>query len=212
MNRELSLRDVERIFCDRTPGEIGKYRHFSVMLPLIEMEGGLHVLYEVRSKNLVRQPGEICFPGGFCEKGETYLEAAVRECCEELSLESEKIRIICELDKVMNYSGFTIHCYLGELKVDEISSIIPEEAEVEEVFAVPVSWLLENEPHTEIVEISPVISPDFPYEMLGLGKDYYWRKGKMEVPFYKYQDKIIWGITGRITKQFVEILKKFSNF
>ena len=39
----------------------------SVLVPLIEKEDGLHVLFQVRGKKLRTQPGEICFPGGRVE-------------------------------------------------------------------------------------------------------------------------------------------------
>lgn len=37
---------------------------FAVLLPLIEKDGEIHILFEVRSLSMRRQPGEICFPGG----------------------------------------------------------------------------------------------------------------------------------------------------
>ena len=40
------------------------YKQYSVMVPLIRKEDGIHVLFEQRASRLKRQPGEICFPGG----------------------------------------------------------------------------------------------------------------------------------------------------
>ena len=37
---------------------------YAVLLPLIEVHNETHILFEVRSMSLRRQPGEICFPGG----------------------------------------------------------------------------------------------------------------------------------------------------
>ncbi|MFP3361046.1 coenzyme A pyrophosphatase, partial [Planococcus sp. SIMBA_143] len=37
---------------------------YAILLPLMEKEDGIHLLFEVRAASLRRQPGEICFPGG----------------------------------------------------------------------------------------------------------------------------------------------------
>ena len=42
----------------------------AVLLPLVDYHGKLGVLFEVRSKSLAWQPGEVCFPGGKKEKNE----------------------------------------------------------------------------------------------------------------------------------------------
>lgn len=56
---------------------------YSVLMPFVTTENGDALLLEIRSDN-VKQPGEICFPGGRIESGETPAETAVRETCEEL--------------------------------------------------------------------------------------------------------------------------------
>ena len=51
-----------------------------------------HLLFEVRADTLDRQPGEVCFPGGHMESGETPAACALRETEEELSIPSAAIR------------------------------------------------------------------------------------------------------------------------
>ena len=58
---------------------------YAVLIPWVKKEDGDALLLEVRSEK-VKQPGEVCFPGGRVEPGETTAEAAVRETCEELGL------------------------------------------------------------------------------------------------------------------------------
>ena len=62
------------------PKRIGEEKEtsFAVLIPLIKKEDGYHVLFEVRAKHLNKQPGEVCFPGGKVEPGESTYEAAVR--------------------------------------------------------------------------------------------------------------------------------------
>lgn len=54
-------------------------REHAVILPVIEKAEDLHILFEVRSQRMRRQPGEVCFPGGKIDSGETPQEAALRE-------------------------------------------------------------------------------------------------------------------------------------
>ena len=52
-------------------------RENAVLIPLVDREGELSILFEVRQAG-IRQGGEICFPGGMIEKNESPVEAAVR--------------------------------------------------------------------------------------------------------------------------------------
>ncbi|HCS11709.1 MAG TPA: CoA pyrophosphatase, partial [Clostridiales bacterium] len=76
---------------------------FAVLVPMIEIDGELNFIYEVRS-NSITQPGEISFPGGRIEEGESPKEAAIRETSEELLLNKANIEIIAELNYVSSKS------------------------------------------------------------------------------------------------------------
>lgn len=71
-----------------------KIRRAAVLVPLIQKGGEYHVVFEVRAGSLKTQPGEICFPGGAVERGETPKQAAVRETMEELLINRCQIRVI----------------------------------------------------------------------------------------------------------------------
>ena len=74
---------------------------------------------------------------------------------------------------------------------------------MEELFTVPIRFFKENP--AEIYDIDVVSdTSDFPYDETGISPDYKWRRGKNLLPLYRYNDKIIWGITARIVKWFVE--------
>lgn len=74
------------------------YHRSAVVVPLVEKNGDYQVLFEVRSKGLKRQPGEICFPGGGCETGESPEAGARREICEELLISESQIEIAAPMD------------------------------------------------------------------------------------------------------------------
>ena len=66
--------ELRDLFAGTAPVPENRFRHYAVLVPLIRREDGIHVLYEVRARDLDRQPGEICFPGGMQEPGETWQE------------------------------------------------------------------------------------------------------------------------------------------
>lgn len=179
---------------------------FAVLVPLIEIDGELNLIYEVRS-NSITQPGEISFPGGRIEEGESPEEAAIRETSEELLLNKRNIEIIAELNYASSKSGSFVFTFLGLIKdIDpyEIEYCIDE---VSEVFFVPLSFFLENQPERYYMNYYPKADKDFPYHMVNNGEDYNWGSIRYPVYFYKYYNYIIWGLTAKITYSFINELK-----
>lgn len=199
------IEKIEQIFKERKPGVVGQYRYFSVLFPLVEQDGVLHVLFEVRAHDMKTQPGEVCFPGGMLEGEETPSQCALRETCEEIGICEDDIRLIARLDSVVNYSGFTIYSYLGVIDARALDRLKLNEGEVDEVFLVPLEWFVENAPKVHDVEIKPDTA-DFPYEDVGVDKDYPWRCGRMDVPVYTWNEHYIWGLTARMMRNFVRVI------
>ena len=82
----MTISELEGRFLDRVPGIMGVRTHYAVLVPVVEWNGKLHLLFEVRSDALRRQPGEVCFPGGRMEEGESPTQCALRETEEELAI------------------------------------------------------------------------------------------------------------------------------
>lgn len=204
--KQLTVKDFENTFRDREPKSLGSYQYYSVLVPLVEKEGELYVLYEVRAENLKRQPGEVCFPGGRIENGESPEECAVRETSEELNIKRSDVRVIAQMDYLHTYSNFTLYSILGTIDHDVIAKIEVNPDEVKEIFLVPVSFFAENDPEIYSFDVLPNIGPDFPYEKINLPNGYNWRKGKSTVPIYRYGDRVIWGLTARITSHLMDLV------
>lgn len=192
----------------RVPEPIGMKARYAVLVPLAEVDGRMHLIYEVRAATLRRQPGEICFPGGAAERGEDAVTCALRETSEELGLAPDRVRVMTGLDFLYTRDRALIEPVLGVLDAEAARSVKPCADEVAEAFFVPVDELSSMEPFEYRYEVVPRIPSDFPYERLQLSRDYAWRSGKTAGSAYLWRDKVIWGITGAITRHVLELLRE----
>jgi 8-oxo-dGTP pyrophosphatase MutT (NUDIX family) len=212
-----TLDDIRAAVGGHSPHPVGAYGYYSVLIPLVEKDGELSILYEVRSEELQRQPGEISFPGGRMEAGETAADCAVRETCEELGIASSGVTLIGELNYIITYSNFTMYCFLGIIDEGSLSGNIPNSAEVKETFFVPLSFFIENKPEVYTNRVTPIVSDDFPVEKVHPTKNYPWREGKNDVLIYTYTDEdsgreyVIWGLTARLTDDFIGLIGSGQN-
>ncbi len=204
---EVDLTALKRTLHTRIPGLMDAKRAYAVLVPLVEREGELCLLYEVRASTLRRQPGEVCFPGGRMEGGESPEECALRETWEELAIPSGCVKLLGQLDFIAHRANFIMWPVLGVVDSAALERMVPNPAEVEEVFFVPLAHLLETEPVVYEYELIPTPAENFPYELIGIPKDYRWQHGSENVPVYPWQGRAIWGLTGRITRNLTQICK-----
>ncbi len=169
-------------------------RDASVLMPLIEKEDGLHVLFQVRS-NDISQGGEISFPGGGRDHHERGSETAIRETVEELLVKPEQVEVVAPLYRLIGPGGRIIRSYLGVIHDYEDTY---SKSEVARIFTVPLSFFLENKPLISTVEYAPELAEDFPYHLLPGGREYEWHHTKRNVYFYQYENEVIWGMTAEI--------------
>ena len=202
------LEDIKKILAEHKPESIGEQRYFSVLLPLIRVDGALHVLYEVRGEH-ISQPGNTSFPGGAVEAGESFEETAIRETMEELNIKRDNINILGEMDYIMNERAI-IHCYVGEI-VGVDKDDIRFNKEVQEIFTVPLQYFMDNRPTYYSSTVRLEHPDDFPFELIPNGRDYKFRIGVHSVPFYHLETHRLWGFTANLTDRFVSILEQNEN-
>ena len=194
-----------------TPGLLDGKRAYAVLVPLVEREDGLHVLYEVRALTLRRQPGEVCFPGGRIEAGETPEICALRETEEELGIPMEKIRVLGRLDFIAHRANFIMYPILALIAGEEADKMTLSTAEVDHTFEIPLEHLLTTDPIEYDYELIPTPAKNFPYELLNISRDYKWLTGSENVPVYPWQGHAVWGLTGRITRHLVKLVRQWQT-
>jgi peroxisomal coenzyme A diphosphatase NUDT7 len=178
---------------------------YAVLLPLIEVHNETHILFEVRSMSLRRQPGEICFPGGKVDPEDLdQKECAIRETSEELGINKQDIANVIPLDFMMSTTHNIIYPFIGTITTPK--QINPNLSEVGEVFTVPLSYFRKTKPKIHNINFQIVPEEGFPFDLIIGGENYQWQQRPIEEYFYQYDGKVIWGLTARILAHFLDLL------
>ena len=161
-----------------------EYRRACVLVPIVRVHDEWSILFSRRSANLAAHSGQIAFPGGGVEQGEALEAAAIREAEEEVGIHRGAVELIGRLDDVITNSGFLVAPFVGVIQ--ERIDYVLQEAEVTEVFEVPIEALLD------------IAQPEVRYVTF--------RDRKYPAYFYRYRDYEIWGLTGRMLKAFLDLV------
>ena len=198
-------------------GRERKYRNAAVLIPLVEIDGHMEMLFQVRAEH-IRQGGEVAFPGGIMEPEDEgdYRRTAIRETSEELGIPEDSIKTIAFMGTYVATYDVTVDVYVGILKIDSVDQM-PLSDEVSSVFTVELSDLMASEP--EIHYIHHEIQQSFMDEdgdevtlldasALGLPNRYhrpsYTRRRK--IFFYRKKGHTIWGMTGEMLYEFLAMI------
>lgn len=157
----------------------------AVLVPLFQKDRDCHLLFTKRSEEVKYHKGEISFPGGVVDEGDSELiHTALREAREEIGLKESDVQIIGVLDDIVTITEFIITPIVGLFPYPYPFKI--SEVEIAELIEVPLSFLLKGDSFSER-EI--------------------FRGGRKEIVYaYQYGKHIIWGATGRILKQFLDLI------
>lgn len=195
------------------------YIHTSVMIPLVFKQGEYHLLFE-RRNGAISQGYEICFPGGKIDSssGESSLDAAIRETAEEIGIDRGKVTPDLHLGVLVTNRHMTVDCHVCRLDITGVEECVPNPAEVESLFMIPVSFFEQTVP--DRYEVGITIHPSvrdengndhvlLPSRELGLPSRYHSAWGNFRQPVYSYETDygVIWGITARIILTLVKKIK-----
>ena len=121
-------------------------RPASVLVPIVARPGEMTMLFTRRTEQLRSHSGQISFPGGRAEPDDASPEAtALRETQEEIGLEPERVELIGRLSEYRTRTGYRITPVVGVLAPP--LELHPDAQEVDEVFEVPLAFLLDPRNH-----------------------------------------------------------------
>jgi 8-oxo-dGTP pyrophosphatase MutT (NUDIX family) len=146
-----------------------------------DADGNAGVLLTRRSSTLRNHSGEISFPGGRIDPGETEIDAALREANEEVGLDPAMVEVVGELDHLATVvSRSHIVPVVGRVPTQLV--LAPASAEVERVLWVPLGEFVRDDTYrAERWTVPP-----------GLGK------GERVLYFFELDDETVWGATAHI--------------
>ncbi|MBQ9092361.1 MAG: CoA pyrophosphatase [Anaerotignum sp.] len=206
MEPKKCLKKVTSVFSEHKAEPIWRLRYFAIMPLLTEIDGELHFILNKRAAG-VNQPGDVCFPGGHQEKGESLKETALRETEEEIGIPREEIQILGKSDFMLTIYLGMIQPFIGYVPYEVYQQAKPNPKEVEEIFTGPLKFFMETEPEKHDTIWKVIESEDFPYDKIEGGKNYPFSKGKTTQLFYEYEGHIIWGFTAQVIQNIIDILK-----
>lgn len=137
------LEDLRAALAARTerPAPSGSFVP-SAVLALVYPSGDDHkVLLHKRSQRVVHHKGDIAFPGGVQEEGESLLETALRETHEEIGVDPADVEVLGRLDDTATTANYLISPYVGT--IPSPYEFRPNGDEVDALLEAPVSGLLD---------------------------------------------------------------------
>ncbi|MAN62381.1 MAG: CoA pyrophosphatase [Parvibaculum sp.] len=145
----------------------------AVLVPIIEHDAGPTLLLTRRADHLNSHSGQVAFPGGKVEPGETPVDGALREAEEEVGLDRSFVDVAGFLNPYETGTGFRILPVISFVRPG--FSLTAEPGEVAEIFEVPLSFLMNDDNHER--------------------HSVFWRGKRRAYYAMPYQGHYIWGAT-----------------
>jgi len=156
----------------------------AVLVPLIWQDDEWHLLFTRRTDRVESHKGQVSFPGGACDEGETIPEqTALREVEEEIGINANDVKILGRLANLITISYFRVTPVVGVVKWPNVFRL--GEHEVARVFTIPLGWLANA-------------SNRWQFEIEG--------RKRSVIAYHPYDGELLWGATARMTVDFLSAL------
>ena len=156
----------------------------AVLVPLVRHDEEWHVLYTRRTDRVESHKGQVSFPGGACDEGETTPEqTALREAQEEIGLNPGDIKVLGKLSTMITITYFRVTPVVGVVKWPAVFKV--GEHEVARIFTIPLLWLA---------------NPSNRWQFERPGTD------RTLIAYHPYDGELLWGATARMTVDFLKVL------
>lgn len=162
----------------------------AAVLVLISRGDNPAVLFTKRAEHLRQHPGEVCFPGGMWESGDTDLFAtAQRETYEEIGLSASDIQLLGRLPQFHTRAGTLVTPFVASF--NGCAPLFPSPDELDSVFLVPLKVFNQG---------------------IQIREDSFERNGRVfKAPVYHYEGYEIWGFTAAVTAQLLRLLTRITS-
>jgi len=158
-------------------------RDAAVLAPLVERDGVERLLFTRRRDDLPHHAGQISFPGGVRQGGETPLSCALREAEEEIGVGGEGFSVLGALPERASSARFQVHVIVARLSASAV--LRPDSREVAAVLEIPLLDLDDPARWQSREVVSGRRSPCFPFGA-----------------------QLLWGLTARLTLDLLERLRR----
>ena len=156
----------------------------AVLVPLVCFQDEWHILYTRRTDKVESHKGQVSFPGGACDEGETTPEqTALREADEEIGIRPSDVQVIGRLSRMITISKFRVSPVVGIVPFPYAFKTAG--VEVARVFTIPLLWLAERNNYWE-------------FSLPG--------SSRSVIAYHPYDGELLWGATARMTVDFMKIL------
>lgn len=161
----------------------------AVLVPVLRRDGDPYLLFTKRADHLGEHPGQMSFPGGSHEPSdETLQDTALREANEEIGLLEDEVTIVGELDDIRTSTDYSVRPFVGTIPD---RTYVPDKREVAEIVKLPVAALTDLDNY----ESERRDHPDY---------------GSHRIHFFHINGYTVWGATGRILTQLLELTTNWS--
>jgi len=187
--REPLLRAIRQVVASYQPRRIQSEGRpeAAVLLLIYEVHSEPHILFTLRTHLVETHKGQISFPGGAADPEDDDLRlTALRETYEELGVRPEHVEVVGQLDDSPSISGFMVTPYVGFIRGPVPYRFLPNRHEVAELIEVPLTHLMDRANVTE--EVRQIDGRD------------------LVMYSYLFKGHVIWGLTARILRQFLDLL------
>ncbi|HLD94296.1 MAG TPA: CoA pyrophosphatase [Anaerolineales bacterium] len=161
----------------------------AVLIPLLRQGEEWQLLYILRARvEGDMHSAQVAFPGGRLDPGETSpQEAALREAREEIALDTTGVRLLGLLEDFITISNYRVTPVVGVIPWP--TDLHPDPREVQRIFTIPLSWLADPSNWEQRERVAP-------------------NGQTVKVVYFKqYEKELLWGVTARITLNFLEALE-----
>jgi len=156
----------------------------AVLLPLMYFQNEWHILFTRRTDRVESHKGQVSFPGGACDEGETTPEqTALREANEEIGMNPADVKVLGRLSRLITVSSFRVSPIVGVIPWPYAFRVAG--VEVARVFTIPLLWLANRNNYWE----------------------FSFRESERSlIAYHPYDGELLWGATARMTVNFLKTL------